>query len=64
MSIPLGDRIIAVADAFDAMVTDRPYREGLPRETAIAELQKEAGRQFDPRVVEAFLKVLGSPGRL
>ena len=59
-AIPLGDRIIAVADAFDAMVTDRPYRKGLPRETAIAELRKEAGRQFDPQVVEAFLKVLGS----
>ena len=58
--IPLGDRIISVADAFDAMTTDRPYRKGLPRETAIAELKKEAGRQFDPQVVEAFLKVLGS----
>lgn len=58
-AIPLGDRIISVADAFDAMVTDRPYRKGLPRQTAVAELKKEAGRQFDPEVVEAFLKVLG-----
>ncbi|OGR96561.1 MAG: hypothetical protein A2V88_00305 [Elusimicrobia bacterium RBG_16_66_12] len=58
--IPLGDRIISVADAFDAMVTDRPYRKGLPRETAIAELKEKAGRQFDPQVVAAFLKVLGS----
>jgi HD-GYP domain-containing protein (c-di-GMP phosphodiesterase class II) len=58
--IPLGDRIIAVADAFDAMITDRPYRKGLSREAAIAELQKESGRQFDPLVVAAFLKVLGS----
>lgn len=61
--IPLGDRIIAVADAFDAMVTDRPYRQGLPRETALAELNKCSGRQFDPEVLEAFLKVLArGPG--
>lgn len=62
-AIPLGDRIISVADAFDAMVTDRPYRKGLPRETAIAELKKESGRQFDPQVVEAFLKVLEGGGQ-
>lgn len=61
--IPLGDRIIAVADAFDAMVTDRPYRKGLPREAALAELKKCSGRQFDAGVVEAFLKVLArGPG--
>lgn len=63
MDIPLGDRIIAVADAFDAMVTDRPYRKGLPRDTALEELRKCSGRQFDPRVVEAFLAVLArGPG--
>lgn len=59
LSIPLGDRIIAVADAFDAIVTDRPYRKGLPRETAIERLRDGAGKQFDPQVVEAFLRVLG-----
>jgi diguanylate cyclase (GGDEF)-like protein len=53
--IPLGARIIAVCDAFDAMVTDRPYREGMPREDAEAELRRCAGTQFDPAVVAAFL---------
>ena len=56
-NIPIGDRIIAVADAFDAMVTDRPYRKGMPWETAILELKNLAGMQFDPKAVEAFLKV-------
>lgn len=58
--IPLGARILAVADAYDAMTSDRPYRKGLPVETALAELRREAGRQFDPRVVEAFLGVEGA----
>ena len=56
--IPVGARIIAVVDAFDAMTTTRPYREALPVESAIAELRKERGRQFDPAVVDAFLEVL------
>lgn len=59
-TIPLGARIIAVVDAFDAMTTNRPYRAALPIETAIAELRREAGAQFDPRVVEAFLDALDS----
>lgn len=54
--IPIGDRIISVADAFDAMVTDRPYRKGMPWETAVSELKKRAGMQFDPKAVDAFLK--------
>jgi diguanylate cyclase (GGDEF)-like protein len=53
--IPLGARIIAVCDAFDAMVTDRPYRAGMPAEDAEAELRRCAGTQFDPAVVAAFL---------
>jgi uncharacterized membrane protein len=53
--IPLGARIIAVADAFDAMTSDRPYREALPQEIALAELRRGAGRQFDPDLVEAFI---------
>ncbi len=53
-NIPLGARIIAVADAFDAMTSDRPYRSALPKSTAMAELRKQAGRQFDPEVVAAF----------
>lgn len=53
--IPLGSRIVSTIDAWDAMVSDRPYRRALPRETAIAELRKGAGTQFDPGIVEVFL---------
>jgi hypothetical protein len=56
--IPLGARIIAVVDAFDAMTTTRPYREALPVQSAIAELRRERGHQFDPSVVDAFLDVI------
>ena len=54
-AIPLGARIIAVADSFDAMTSDRPYRDALPREVAIEELRRCSGTQFDVRVVQAFL---------
>jgi len=57
-NLPLGARILAVADSFDAMVTDRPYRAGKPLWQAVEELEKCAGTQFDPEVVEAFKKVL------
>ena len=53
--IPLIARIISVSDTFDAMTSDRPYRKGLSEETAINELQKYAGIQFDPDVVRAFI---------
>jgi hypothetical protein len=56
--IPLGARIIAVVDAFDAMTTTRPYRNALPQVEAAAVLRRERGRQFDPRVVDAFLDSL------
>jgi HD domain/MASE1 len=56
--IPLGARVIAVVDAFDAMTTTRPYREALPVEEAASVLLREKGRQFDPRVVDAFLDSL------
>jgi HD-GYP domain-containing protein (c-di-GMP phosphodiesterase class II) len=52
--IPLGARIIAVCDAFDAMVSDRPYRGGRSTAEALVELRTHAGTQFDPAVVEAF----------
>jgi putative two-component system response regulator len=55
--IDLNARIFAVADAFDAMTSDRVYRVGRPYELAAAELDEWAGRQFDPRVVEAFHRV-------
>ena len=56
--IKLGARIIAVADAFDAMTTERPYRKALSKEEAIAELKKNKGNQFDPEVVEVLLRIL------
>jgi len=52
--IPLGSRVIAVADTYDAMTTDRPYRRALTHEEAIAELRRGAGSQFDPAIVAAF----------
>ncbi|MEW6106572.1 MAG: HD domain-containing phosphohydrolase [Bacillota bacterium] len=55
--IPLLARIIRVADAYDAMTSARPYREALSAQQAREELSRCAGRQFDPRVVEAFLRI-------
>jgi diguanylate cyclase (GGDEF)-like protein len=52
--IPLGSRIVAVCDAFAAMTSERPYRTAMSRESALAELVRCAGSQFDPRVVAAF----------
>jgi HD-GYP domain-containing protein (c-di-GMP phosphodiesterase class II) len=54
--IPLEARILCVADSFDAMTSDRPYRQGLSRRKAVDELKRKAGTQFDPTVVQAFLK--------
>jgi putative nucleotidyltransferase with HDIG domain len=56
--IPLGARIVAVADSFDAMTTDRPYRKGMPPWQAAEEITSNAGKQFDPVVVEAFKRVI------
>jgi putative nucleotidyltransferase with HDIG domain len=56
--IPLLARIMAVADSYDAMTTARPYRGALSRESAISELVKNSGSQFDPRLVTEFLEVL------
>jgi HD-GYP domain-containing protein (c-di-GMP phosphodiesterase class II) len=55
--IPIEARIMAVADAFDAMTSTRPYREALPEEDALAELKQHAGSHFDPRVVGAFEEI-------
>ena len=59
-SIPLEGRILAVADAYEAMTADRPYRRALTTSEARAELRRGAGTQFDPRVVRAFERVLDS----
>ncbi|MBF0461836.1 MAG: DUF3369 domain-containing protein [Magnetococcales bacterium] len=62
-AIPLPARIVAVADVFDALVSERPYKKAWSVETALAEIEKQAWRQFDPMVVRAFLEVHQS-GRL
>lgn len=54
--IPLMARIVAVADTFDAMTTDRPYRKRLPDSVVLAEIEECAGSQLDPVVVQAFLR--------
>jgi len=55
--IPIGARIASVVDAFDAMITDRPYRKGMPIEQAIEELKRYRGRQFDPQAVDAIVEI-------
>jgi HD-GYP domain-containing protein (c-di-GMP phosphodiesterase class II) len=62
--IPLGARIVAVIDAYDAITSDRPYRKALSKEIAIEELNKGAGVQFDPKVVKAFLSILSEETHL
>lgn len=65
-NIPLGARIIAVADCFDSMVSDRAYKRGRSLEEAVEELRHCSGTQFDPDLVEAFvrsLEILGDPRR-
>jgi response regulator RpfG family c-di-GMP phosphodiesterase len=56
--IPVGARIIAVADSFDAMTTDRPYRKALSWDVALSTIQNNSSIQFDPQVVENFIEVL------
>ena len=57
-SINLGARILAVADSYDAMISDRPYRDGLPLERVMGIMQEESGRQFDPVVVAALMNII------
>jgi response regulator RpfG family c-di-GMP phosphodiesterase len=61
-AIPIGARIIAVVDAYDAMAVDRIYRKAPGHEFALRELRRCAGTQFDPAVVEAFLSIVMHPG--
>ncbi len=61
-AIPLGARIIAVAEAFDILTSDVPWRTGMPVPEAVSELKSCAGTQFDPKIVEVFLTVVvGAP---
>jgi HD-GYP domain-containing protein (c-di-GMP phosphodiesterase class II) len=72
--IPIGSRIVLACDAYNAMITARPYREPMSHAEALGELERGAGAQFDPQVVEALLRVLalrepvysaaGSPGAI
>ena len=55
--IPLGARIVAIADAYDAMVQDRPYRRAIGHAAAVAELRRYADVQFDPQLVEIFCEL-------
>jgi putative nucleotidyltransferase with HDIG domain len=57
--ISLGGRILAVADVFDALISDRPYRKGMGLERTIGIIKEDSGTHFDPNVVQAFLKVMG-----
>jgi diguanylate cyclase (GGDEF)-like protein len=61
--IPLGASIIAVCDAFDAMISDRPYRDAMELADALVELRGCAGTQFHPAVVETFCALMGEPSR-
>ena len=58
--VPLAGRIVAVADVFDALIQRRPYKPAWPVAEAVAEIDRQRGRQFDPAVVDAFLRVVES----
>jgi Response regulator containing a CheY-like receiver domain and an HD-GYP domain len=58
--IPIAARIFAVVDVWDALISDRPYRKAFTREAAVEFIRKNSGEQFDPRVVEAFLRMLAN----
>lgn len=59
-TIPLAARVFSVADSYDAMTSDRPYRRAMPDEAALDEIRRGAGSQFDPDVADAFLELAGS----
>ena len=63
-SIPIESRIIAVADSYDALVSDRPYRAGCSPAAAVQELHRVSGAQLDGDLVDILLTTLGIPSRL
>lgn len=62
--IPMGARIVATADAFEAMTSDRPYRKNMPHKKAFAEVERMSGTQFDPEIVNVFRKTLQNKGMI
>ncbi len=56
--ISLGARIVSIADVFDALLSDRPYRKGMDRQEVLDYLKEEKSRLFDPKIVDVFLKVI------
>jgi diguanylate cyclase (GGDEF)-like protein len=57
--IPIGSRIVAIADAYEAMISDRPYSPAIPHDAALAELRSQRGTQFDPDLVDVFIALVG-----
>ncbi len=62
--IPFQARIFAIVDVWDALLTDRPYRDAWPRDKAVAHIKEQSGKHFDPRVVNAFLNIIESDRKL
>lgn len=58
LSVRLAGRIFAVADVFDALTSDHPYRKAWPREKTIEHIREQTGTHFDPHVVDAFFKII------
>ena len=58
----MGARIVAIADSYDAMTTERPYRGPLPKEHAISVLKEQKGKQFEPELVDVFVQYLIDQG--
>ena len=61
-TIPLSGRIVALADVFDALTNDRIYRKALSLEETLAEIERQRELQFDPKLVDAFLRITRDPG--
>jgi diguanylate cyclase (GGDEF)-like protein len=58
--IPLGSRIVSIADAYEAMISDRPYKQAMSHQSAVSELRRQRGIQFDPELVDVFLSLVGT----